>query len=346
MIASTPTTSNPTDILSPPTTSNPIDILSPRSKAILKRSSIANLTSNSFFCGSETTEVTLTPLGATIPAHIKQKTTRDAKFWRDVIKETQKKTKYQSNNKNNSKKEPGTNDIYYRRNGAGARNPIGGALAERDALLLEREQKKGNKDAMLLQMNVCHSSVKRAAGLLVSKDDDDFERQLAIDLENVKGIDLDGDGQIDDDELEFAKEMEARLIRSKAFCKKVESMKCPWKWFGKKWQEMHQEQRIDYLFKNPHFDINLDTMNTKLRNFSLTQSPRMQNHLSPHRKMTKMLTTAERRKEHEERIYKATQNDLDMRVLAATEDPLSTQPQSYRDYLTALNPITQRYTFE
>ena len=42
------------------------------------------------------------------------------------------------------------------------------------------------------------SATVRAAGLLVNKQADRFERNLTQRLQNVKGIDLDGDGQIDD----------------------------------------------------------------------------------------------------------------------------------------------------
>ena len=49
---------------------------------------------------------------------------------------------------------------------------------------------------------------------------DHFEKIVAHKLSNVKGIDLDGDGVIDDDELEYAKELEARVIRANDFATK------------------------------------------------------------------------------------------------------------------------------
>jgi hypothetical protein len=265
---------------------------------------------------------------------------QNADYWHNVIRQTQTKT-------NNN------GDTYWRKNGASARNPLLSPRAEAEQEKKIR-QKKGNsglnqnrefnREFLLSKIKISCSSQQRAAGLLVDKGDDNFERQLAQDLQNVKGIDLDGDGQIDDDELEFAKEMEARLIRSKAFCSKVKQTACPWSWFGGKWKEMTYEQRVQCLYNNPHFDVGLDAMVTKLRNYTLTQSPRMYHHLAP--KISKIPTNREKRQEHEEAMYEATQAAVDLRLQTATIDPLSTQPQSYREYLTALNPITQRYTFE
>ena len=103
--------------------------LSPRSSNILKRSALCNLVSSNFFDTGEKL-VTLTPQGAHMRKQLRQTSspnpgrhresnkTRDAQFWREIIKQTQ----------SNSVTLP--EDMYYRRNGAGLRNPSGGALAQ------------------------------------------------------------------------------------------------------------------------------------------------------------------------------------------------------------------------
>jgi hypothetical protein len=296
------------------TLSPPQSATSPRSKAIFSRAAIANLTSKSFFTA---------PLS----------TSKNASYWRSVVKQSQLSNSGQSEM-----------DRLYRKNGASARNPIAGAYHE-----AEEAKKKGaeNNDleTLMKTMTMSHSSQTRAAGLLVDKDADRFERKLTADLQNVKGIDLDGDGHIDDDELEFAKEMEARLIRSKAFIRKVEKYNCPWNWFGSKWSNINNDQRCDILFKNPHFDVLLDQMITKLRNYTTSQSPRMHVTLSPRRSL-KLQTRHERHKQHEKEMYDAILKDRNVRIQTAHSDPLSTQPQSYREYLTSVNPVTGKYVFE
>jgi len=323
-------------------------LISPRSSNILKRSALCNLVSSNFFDTGEKL-VTLTPQGARMRKQLRQtsspnpgrhresyKATKDTQFWRDIIKQTQR----------NSATSP--EDMYYRRNGAGLRNPSGGALAQ---IKKEKHRRKNlgpinEKDALLKSIAQSASSQNRAAGLLADKKDDAFERKLTQDLLNVKGIDLDGDGQIDDDELEVAKELEARQIRSNAFCRKVEAHKCPWSWFGCKWVGMSTEQRIDLLFKNVHFDVELDSLTTKLRNYTLTRSPRMEAAISPRSNERRMPTKEERRRVHEKMMYGAIEETKKLRMETAAADPLSTQPLSYREYLTAINPVTGKYTFE
>jgi hypothetical protein len=238
--------------------------------------------------------------------------------------------------------------MYYRKNGAPHRNPVGGALAhfEKEKLTRKNAGPINQKEALLKSIAQSASSQNRAAGLLANKKDDAFERKLTNDLLNVKGIDLDGDGQIDDDELEVAKELEARQIRSVAFCNKVEAYRCPWTWFGPKWSNITTKQRIELLFKNPHFDVELDSLTTKLRNYMLTRSPRMQASISPRTNDRMMLMKEERRRAHEKLMYGAIEETKKLRMETAAVDPLSTQPLSYREYLTALNPVTGRYTFE
>lgn len=300
-------------------TTTSIPPLTPRSRAVFTRAALNNLTSTSFF--------TAPPEQA-----------RDANYWRAVIS-----TMSKSNSTSNNGVVPAT-DQYYRRNGAGQRNPTIKITAE-EVLKQQLQQHSEQKDPFHTKTDLSHSAQTRAAGLLVDKEEDAFERKLTADLQNVKGIDLDGDGQIDDDELEFAKEMEARLIRSKAFYGKVIKHKCPWKWFGSKWEGVTKEQRIDMMFKDPHFDVSLDQMTTKLRNYTLCLSPRMHSMLSP-RARKKIPTTKDRREKHEQLMYQETVKTQQLRIATARADPLSTQPQSYRQYLTKVNPVTGRYVFE
>ena len=49
---------------------------------------------------------------------------------------------------------------------------------------------------------------------------------------------------------------------------------------------------------------------------------------------------------HEKMMYGAIEETKKLRMETAAADPLSTQPLSYREYLTAINPVTGKYTFE
>ena len=199
---------------------------------------------------------------------------RDADFWRRVISETQ-----QAKSKG-------------RRHQAAA----------------ESMSDAKTKDSALASIHMSASATVRAAGLLVNKQADRFERNLTQRLQNVKGIDLDGDGQIDDDELEYAKELEARLIRARAFVDKVKHYGVPWKWFGGGLDLLSEEKRVDVIFKNPHFDVNLDKLTTKMRNYLLTRSPSVGACLSP--RPESIPSTVDRRKAHENAMWNAPEQAM------------------------------------
>jgi hypothetical protein len=239
---------------------------------------------------------------------------RDADFWRKVISETQ-----QAKSKD-------------RRRRAAAVKSAGDASAARA------------KDSALATLHMSASATVRAAGLLVNKQADRFERNLTQRLQNVKGIDLDGDGQIDDDELDYAKEMEARLIRSRAFVDQVIHYGIPWKWFGGGLESLSAEDRLGAIFRNPHFDVNLDKLTTKMRNYLLTRSPSVGACLSP--RPESIPSSADRRKAHENAMWNAPEQAMHDRIRAAASDPLTTQPDSYRKYLTEVNPITGKFIWE
>ena len=232
----------------------------------------------------------------------------DPNFWRKVISETQKA-------KSRERRQ---------------REGVGGAVAA--------------KESALAAIHMSASATVRAAGLLVNKQADRFERSLTQRLSEVKGIDLDGDGHIDEDEMDYAKEMEARLIRAQAFVDQVDHYKVPWKWFGGGLDHLSKEKRIDVIFRNPHFDVNLNKLTTKMRNYLLTRSPSISACLSP--RPQPIPTSTDRRRAHEDAMWNAPQQAMEERIKAAASDPLTAQPDSYRQYLTEVNPITGKFIWE
>ena len=280
--------------------------------SVFSRSALNSLKSPRIFKDTSL-ELSLSPTGAKFSKAASPApgvAMRDADFWRRVIAETQRAKTKQN------------------------RNKLEKSITEGEA------KKKSALDAI----HMSASSQVRAAGLLSDKKADQFERKLTQQLQNVKGIDLDGDGQIDEEELDYAKEMEARLIRSRAFCEKVKSYGIPWKWFGGGLHALSEDKRVDAIFRNPHFDVNLDMLTTKFRNYLLTQSPSVSNCISP--RPDAMLSSKQRRKEHEEAMWNAPKEAMQERIRAVAVDPLTAQPDSYRKYLTEINPITGKFIWE
>ena len=304
---------------------------SPRNGAVLKRSALMHLRQSTSVQGHELVldPRRATPVGDAWNSRLGRAHARDAAYWKQVISACQRGR-------------GGTATVAV----AGRASVAVGTPAGLGQAAAARRAGADTKAAALAQKGMSASSQARAAGLLVDKDQDRFERQLTAKLSNVKGIDLDGDGQIDDDELDIAKEMEARLIRSRAFCERVAHAGCPWSQFGSNWACLTHEGRIDRIFRDPYFDVHLDRLNTRLRNFQLTQSPNIAAVLSPREHRPKPQTKAGRRREHEQLMHNAVTQAMRDRLQRAAVDPLSTQPKQYRSYLCSVNPITGKYAFE
>ena len=193
----------------------------------------------------------------------------------------------------------------------------------------------------------------RAAGMPSDRRQDHFEKIVAHKLSNVKGIDLDGDGVIDDDELEYAKELEARVIRANDFCNQVKSTGkdlFATGWFGKQYVNKSQSEIVTTLAKDNHFEVKLGKLFGRLKTYKLTLSHDVAAAITPRNgyggTRPDSRWGAGRKKKLEEKIYKHHQRELQKRTKLLHENPLRAQPSSYMEMFTSINPITGKYVFE
>ena len=213
---------------------------------------------------------------------------------------------------------------------------------------IQQMKSKSVVDALIgTQRNV------RAAGMPSHRRQDHFEKLLVYKLNRVKGIDLDGDGIIDDDELEYAKELEARMLRAQSFCKQVESTGGNlWEkgWFGKVYKNLSEEDIVMRLVKDNSFEVKLGYLFGRLRTYQLTLSNEVANIVSPRGGYGNIRPGSRwnrsSRKNAEELIYQYHQQEVIERVKLLRENPLRAQPTSYREILCNVNPITGKYIFE
>eukprot|EP00949_MAST-11_sp_MAST-11-sp1_P003679 g3679.t1 len=197
----------------------------------------------------------------------------------------------------------------------------------------------------------------RAAGLPVFREENTFERQLEYKLKHVKGIDLDGDGQIDDDELDYAKELESRKLRSEMFMKMVADVRCPWSFFGSFWSKKIKDGTFaDFMMRDKNFDLRMKRLRSRLKQWmsmgsngiklALTYEESALNagadtFTSASPRMRKSM-----RQSHEQEISNFHSSRQAERRRNLQSDPLSLQPSSFRQYLTRRNPITGRFVYE